>query len=136
MSAVSDEPEDWARWPRDRLLDTSAVAVVTVNYNTAKLIALLLWSLHRVLKSHAPAEVVVIDNGSSDGSVELLAGLAKAGLCQLLANETNRQPGPGLNQGLSYLANRACATGRAPGLGLDPGLGLRGRKNPTSWTWR
>lgn len=67
-----------------------------------------------MLKSHALVDVVVIDNGSSDGSVELLAGLAEAGLCQLLANEANRQQGPGLNQGLSYLANRACATGRAP----------------------
>jgi hypothetical protein len=114
MSAMSDDSGDWTRWPRGRLLDTSGVAVVTVNYNTAALITLLLWSLHRVLKTHALAEIVVIDNGSSDGSVELLAGLSEAGLCQLLANEANRQHGPGLNQGLSYLATRACATGRAP----------------------
>jgi glycosyltransferase involved in cell wall biosynthesis len=56
-------------------------------------------------------EIVVVDNGSRDGSAQLLAEAERAGVCALLANEANLQHGPGLNQGISYLASRP---GRRP----------------------
>jgi dolichyl-phosphate beta-glucosyltransferase len=58
-------------WP-DRPAAPDRVAVVTVSYNTCELTALLLWSLRRVLEWE-PLEIVVVDNGSKDGSAELLA---------------------------------------------------------------
>ncbi len=46
-----------------------AVSIVIVNYNTRDDLRLCLESLRR---SHAPAEVIVVDNASSDGSVEMV----------------------------------------------------------------
>jgi glycosyltransferase involved in cell wall biosynthesis len=51
-------------------------------------------------------EIVVVDNGSRDGSAQLLAEAERDGVCTLLANDGNRHHGPGLNQGISYLASR------------------------------
>jgi GT2 family glycosyltransferase len=103
-----------ARWPQDGIQAGTRVAVVTVNYNTAWLASLLLWSLYQVLKPGTLDRVVVVDNGSSDGSARLLSGLAEAGLCELVANRDNRHHGPGLNQGLSHLAEQARVTGCGP----------------------
>jgi glycosyltransferase involved in cell wall biosynthesis len=79
------------------------VAVVTVSYNTIGLTALLLWSLHRVLAS-PPAQIVVVDNGSSDGSAELLRDLDGAGVCSVLANDRNEHHGPAINRAMAWLA--------------------------------
>jgi glycosyltransferase involved in cell wall biosynthesis len=65
----------------------------------------LLWSLRRVM-NWPGLEIVIVDNGSRDGSAELLAEAGQAGVCVLLANDVNRQHGPGLNQGISWLASR------------------------------
>ena len=81
------------------------MAVLTVSYNTRELTAFLLWSLRRIV-NRPDLEIVVVDNGSRDGSAELLAEAAAAGVCVLLANDVNRQHGPGLNQGISWLASR------------------------------
>ena len=94
---------DVVRWPRDTAADHARVGVVTVNYNTAPLIALLLWSLYQVLDTSMLEQVVVVDNGSTDGSAQLLSGLTEASLCHLVANAENRSHGPGINQGISYL---------------------------------
>src|ERR1039457_4379831 len=51
-------------------------------------------------------EVIVVDNGSKDGSAELLARIAAAGGCRLVANATNRMHGPALTQAMSFLASR------------------------------
>lgn len=81
------------------------VTIGTVSYNTCDLVAFLLWSIHRHVKREV-LRVVVVDNASTDGSQELLAACAEAGLCDLIANPVNRYHGPGLNQIASYLADR------------------------------
>ena len=90
-------------WPHTADPPVHRVAVLTVSYNTRELTALLLWSLWRVLEAR-PAEIVVVDNGSTDGSRELLDAAQNAGLCTLVANSNNQQHGPGVNKGLSILA--------------------------------
>ena len=81
------------------------VTALTVSYNTRELTAFLLWSL-RTIVSWPELEIVVVDNGSRDRSAQLLAEAGRDGVCTLLANHGNRHHGPGLNQGISYLASR------------------------------
>jgi glycosyltransferase involved in cell wall biosynthesis len=92
-------------WPGAPEASRQRVAVVSVSYNTRELTGFLLWSLRRIVTWPA-LEIVIVDNGSRDGSAELLAEAGRAGVCALLANDVNRQHGPGLNQGISWLASR------------------------------
>lgn len=101
------------RWPRSRRGADAAVAIVTVNFNTGEHVALLLWSIHRALRDQS-CSIIVVDNGSVDSSPALLEGCAEAGLCTLIANDTNRYHGPALNQALSHLATAADQTEEAP----------------------
>jgi glycosyltransferase involved in cell wall biosynthesis len=105
MRQASCVAGDVVWWPGGREADRGRVAVVSVSHNTRELTALLLWSLHTIV-DWPGLEIVVVDNGSRDGSAELLAEAAQAGICVLLANDVNRQHGPGLNQGISWLASR------------------------------
>jgi glycosyltransferase involved in cell wall biosynthesis len=91
-------------WPNSAP-SPNRVAVVTVSYNTKELTALLLWSLYTVL-NWPGLEIVVVDNGSKDGSAQLLAEAEEAGICVYIPNQLNRMHGPGLNQGISWLAVR------------------------------
>lgn len=96
----------------------SGVVVASVNYNTRPMIARLLWSLYRFLGDELRS-VVVVDNGSADGSVELLQAAAEAGLCELILNPQNGHHGPGLSQAVSHLAQAAQSqTGPRPWLWL------------------
>lgn len=95
---------DVVPWP-DGPAAPGRAAVVTVSYNTCELTALLLWSLRRVLEWE-PVELVVVDNGSTDGSAELLAKVAAAGGCRLIANAGNTMHGPALTQAMSFLASK------------------------------
>ncbi len=95
--------DDIVRWP-DRPVTPGRVAVITVSFNTRELTALLLWSLRRILEWES-LEVIVVDNGSDDGSAELLARIAAAGGCRLVANAANRMHGPALTQAMSFLAS-------------------------------
>jgi Glycosyl transferase family 2 len=92
-------------WPPGSGASGENVAALTVSYNTRELTAFLLWSLCTIV-DWPELEIVVVDNGSRDGSAQLLAEAGRAGVCTLLANHDNRQHGPGLNQGISYLATR------------------------------
>jgi hypothetical protein len=96
-------------WPasRQRLAgEAPNVAIVVVNWNTRLLIAQLVFSLFRILGRDQFAQIVVVDNGSSDGSRELLEVLSGDGLIHFIANPRQRYHGPALNQGLSWLAER------------------------------
>jgi len=78
--------------------------VVTVNSNTREFVARLLFSLYRTLPHGSVQTIVVVDNASTDGSVELLRALAAARLIHLIENAQQRYHGPALNQAFSYLA--------------------------------
>ena len=80
------------------------VSVVTVSFNTVELTTFLLWSLHRVLEDDV--EVLVVENGSNDGSARLLAEAEDAGLCRVLFNDTNIHHGPALNQAMDTVLER------------------------------
>ena len=101
-------------WPdRDSEAVDGRPGIVVVNYNTRRLIAQLIYSLYRTLRPPR-FRLIVVDNGSTDGSAELLSAVAAAGLCHLIANPDNRYHGPGLNQGVSYLAEATQRDGAVP----------------------
>lgn len=101
MSPANDIPIWWPSPPTPE--PPSGVVVASVNYNTKPMIARLLWSLYRFLGDELRS-VVVVDNGSADGSLDLLQAAAEAGLCELILNQQNRHHGPGLSQAVSHLA--------------------------------
>jgi hypothetical protein len=103
-----------ATWPRrDSNVADGRPGIVVVNYNTRRLVAQLIYSLYRTLRPPT-FSLVVVDNGSTDGSAELLSDLAAAGLCDLIRNPDNRYHGPGLNQGVSHLARATQHAGAVP----------------------
>ena len=102
---ASPVASDVVWWPAGPGASRGSVTALTVSYNTRELTAFLLWSL-RTIVSWPELEIVVVDNGSRDGSAQLLAEAGRGGVCTLLANHGNRHHGPGLNQGISYLASR------------------------------
>jgi hypothetical protein len=106
-----DEPQQ--PWPVGRhRTDPVKVGVVTVNWNTAGLLARLVFGLRRVVRPGTITEIVVVDNASTDGSVELAGALAAAGVVHLIENPVQRYHGPGLTQGVNHLARCADAAER------------------------
>jgi hypothetical protein len=92
-------------WPSGPVAATAeTAAIVSVNYNTAPLIARLVWSIYRALGVRGFGSLVIVDNGSRDESSAILNALADAGLIALIANELNRYHGPALNQAVDHLA--------------------------------
>ncbi len=51
------------------------VSAVVLSFNSARYIRGCIESLHESLGPHGPYEIFVVDNGSTDGSVEMLLGL-------------------------------------------------------------
>ena len=100
-------------WPAHSGRDSSqppTVAVVTVNYNTKELLAKLIFSLRRIVGQDGwLGPIVVVDNHSTDGSVEMLQALAKAKIVTPIFNHVQKYHGPGLNQGIELLAQKARA---------------------------
>ena len=100
-------------WPEESQGSPARVAILTVNHNTAELIAQLLYSVFRVLDAGAVTRVVVVDNKSQDRSREVLSVLAEQGLIDLVINERLPYHGPGLNRGMNLLV-RAQRAGDRP----------------------
>lgn len=90
-------------WPAG-LPAGDGVAAVVVNYNTKQLIAALLLSVYRVLPPGSVETIVVVDNGSTDGSAPFLRALRDRGLIRLVENTGSTYHGPGLNAGINELA--------------------------------
>ena len=90
---------------------TTAVTVVLVTYESARDLAMCLGSLERAAGPH-PLEVVVVDNASTDASVEIARGYG----AKVLENHTN--------QGLSRAINTGVAVTGAPWLLIA---------NPDTW---
>src|SRR5580704_9721566 len=82
--------------------ETSAeISVVVVTWNRRELLQACLASLAR--QSHPHFEVVVVDNGSDDGTADLVLDLAKSYPVplRLIANSTNRGFCAANNQGFA-----------------------------------
>ncbi|MBY0522434.1 MAG: glycosyltransferase [Gemmataceae bacterium] len=109
-------PMKWLRrnWPNYAVeaAPIPRVAIVTVNYNTAERLADLVFSLYRILGRQQFARFVVVDNGSRDGSVELLTALQQAGLADVIFNSRQRYHGPALNQAFGHCADLARSAAR------------------------
>ncbi len=73
------------------------VAVIIVNYNSGAFLKQCLVSLRQ---STIPLEIVVIDNGSSDGSADFVSKASKESDCQLIRNSINLGFAVAVNQGV------------------------------------
>jgi glycosyltransferase involved in cell wall biosynthesis len=79
-------------------------AIVSVNYNTKELITQLIWSIYKNPGITGFAKLIIVDNHSIDGSLEILRALDNADLIELIENSQNIYHGPALNQALDFLA--------------------------------
>lgn len=91
---------------REDLTAPPRVGIVVATFNTRRLIGQLILSLYRLLGRQEFAQIVVVDNASTDGSAALLTALHEAGLLHLIRNDQQRYHGPALTQGISWLAER------------------------------
>lgn len=80
---------------------TSVVTVVVVSWNTRDVTLRCLETLRASLHD-VPAQVVVVDNGSSDGSADAIAAAYPD--VRLLRSDTNKGFAGGVNHGLSVVA--------------------------------
>jgi len=76
---------------------TPSVSVVVVNYNGAQHLEACFESLLAQDYPRECVELILVDNGSSDGSLELMAG--RFPTVSVVANDTNRGFSPAVNQG-------------------------------------
>jgi GT2 family glycosyltransferase len=86
---------------------SAAVSVVIVNLNRRDLLERCLESLWK--QTFSDFEVIVVDNASSDGSLEFLQSLAEPRL-QVIALASNRGFAGGCNAGIARAAGRYVAT--------------------------
>lgn len=91
------------RLPASSMPDTSAASVVIPNWNGRDLLEKYLPSVVEALTGNPRNEVVVVDNGSSDGSAEFLA--ERFPTVRVLALEKNLGFGGGSNYGFRHARN-------------------------------
>jgi glycosyltransferase involved in cell wall biosynthesis len=99
-------------WPTrtNKTISPTRVAIVTVNYNTKELLARLIFSLRRFVNQEVViGPIVVVDNNSKDGSVEMITELTQKGIIFSILNKRQAYHGPGLNQGMELLRMRAAS---------------------------
>src|SRR5919201_1921235 len=106
MPAPGTRRTSWPITSNTAGAESTRVGIVVATFNTRRLIAQLVFSLYRLLGRSEFAEVVVVDNASTDGSLELLGALHDAELIHLIRNRSQRYHGPALTQGISWLARR------------------------------
>ncbi len=110
-----------ADWPGRGVAPSRAadarVGVVIASYNTRDVLGWCLFGLFRVLADPRVARVVVVDNGSTDGTVSLLTALRDTGLISLRLNRRQEGHGVALNQGIELLRKEQLTA--KPGEGLD-----------------
>ena len=100
--------KDWPARTGGAATRRPRIAVVTVNYNTAPLLARLVFSLRRITDDNVEiGPIVVVDNNSTDGSVEFLKKMDEAGAITAVLNRRQKYHGPGLNQGMELLLQNA-----------------------------
>jgi GT2 family glycosyltransferase len=73
------------------------ISIIIVNYNVKEFVKNLLFSLHKALENYS-SEIIVVDNASSDGSVEDIK--EKFPYVKVIANKDNVGFGKANNQGL------------------------------------
>lgn len=91
------------RAPNDRLPDTSAASVVIPNWNGRDLLERYLPSVVAALAGNPGNEIIVVDNGSADGSAEFLH--ERFPQVRVLALPENRGFGGGSNAGFRAAHN-------------------------------
>lgn len=95
MNFESERPIQMVATPQEM---ETRVAVAVVNYNTRDQLDVCLASI----MAETPAEVIVVDNGSTDGSVEMLR--TRYPSVTLLTNRTNPGYGAAANQAVATCA--------------------------------
>ena len=98
--------------------DRPTLTVVVVAYNSAELLPGLLESIPAACEGVAPVEVVVADNASSDGSVELVRGRDDARVVEL---GRNAGYSAGINAGVASAAESDAILVLNPDIRLAPG---------------
>ncbi len=102
----------WIRrnWPEFKsstnTISPPKISVVCANYNTVDLISQLIFSLCRIVGREKISEIVIVDNNSTDGSVELLSTMQEAKIITAIFNSEQRYHGPALNQAMDYLLRK------------------------------
>src|SRR4029077_6492483 len=89
--------------PSDALPSTSAASVVIPNWNGRDLLEKYLPSVEAALAGNAANEIIVVDNGSSDGSAELVRRRFPG--IKLIALAHNLGFGGGSNAGIRAATN-------------------------------
>ncbi|MBK5292637.1 MAG: glycosyltransferase, partial [Acidobacteriia bacterium] len=89
--------------PRDRRPSTTAASIVIPNWNGRDLLEKYIPSIITAISQNAGNQILVVDNGSTDGSVELLR--ERFPRVDVLALPTNLGFGGGSNAGFREASN-------------------------------
>jgi len=82
--------------------DADGIVAIVLSFDKRETTLACLRSLRDV--NYAPLEVIVVDNGSKDGSADAVAAAFPE--FHLVRNQTNRGPAGGRNAGLAFMAER------------------------------